>query len=271
MGRLYRRQPRLAPGLVVSSSQALGLFEGTGRCDMLGSLISAPTAPRVGSLLIPRLTTLGLSEGGRRCVTLGSSCIGANRASASGLVVSSSQALGLFEVRRRCDKLGSYGIGANRASASGRRLHAWIACFVPPALGLSERKRWYDKLGSSCIGANRASASGLVVSPPQALGLSEVRRRCDKLGSLVSAPTAPRPGRCGFPAPRPFITCGSLFGPARWYGGLVQGRLAQVAGLILPWFYRLGLGPCFLTCFAYSALTATFVACCRLCSLLPPL
>ena len=162
--------------------------------------VSAPTAPRVGSLLIPRLTTLGLSEGGRRCVTLGSSYIGANRASASGLVVSPSQALGLCEVSRRCDKLGSYSIGANRASASG-----------------------------------------LVVSSSQALGLSEVRRRCDKLGSLVSAPTAPRPGRCGLLFPRPFITCGSLFGPARWYGGLVLQ-----AGLVVPWFkaawlYRLGL------------------------------
>ena len=73
----------------------------------MGPYVSAPTAPRVGSLLIPRLTTLGLSEGGRRCVTLGSSCIGANRASASGLVVSSSQALGLSEDSGRCVMLGS--------------------------------------------------------------------------------------------------------------------------------------------------------------------
>ena len=101
-------------------------------------------------------------------------------------------------------------IGANRASASG------LVVSSSQALGLSEDRGRYDKLGSSCIGANRASASGLVVSPPQALGLSERKRWYDKLGSLVSAPTAPRPGRCGLLFPRPFITCGSLFGPARW-------------------------------------------------------
>ena len=56
---------------------------------MLGSLISAPTAPRVGSLLIPRLTTLGLSEDSGRCVTLGSYYIGANRASRRVVVDSS--------------------------------------------------------------------------------------------------------------------------------------------------------------------------------------
>ena len=74
---------------------------------MLGSLCIGANRASASGLVVSSSQALGLSEVRRRCVTLGSYYIGANRASASGLVVSSSQALGLSEVRGRYDILGS--------------------------------------------------------------------------------------------------------------------------------------------------------------------
>ena len=122
LGRLYRRQPRLASGRRLYAwfacfvPPALGLSEVRRRCVTLGSsCIGANRASASGRRLYAWFAcfvppALGLSEVRRRCDMLGSSYIGANRASASGLVVSSSQALGLCEVRGRYDTLGSYGL-----------------------------------------------------------------------------------------------------------------------------------------------------------------
>ena len=67
---------------------------------MLGSPYIGANRASASGLVVSSSQALGLSEVRRRCDKLGSYGIGASRASASGLVVSPPQALGLSEGKR---------------------------------------------------------------------------------------------------------------------------------------------------------------------------